>query len=122
MRVEKEILKPYNCSRNTCRIYLFSEGDTMINEILYMETRIFSEYCEVMHIPAKEANRLFNLYHVWEYIESCYETLHLSGDECIIEDIQALIDMPEHLIDQYCFLTEKAIACLAFQGAKKYDV
>lgn len=28
--------------------------------------------------------------------------------------------MPEHLVDQYCFLTEKAIQCLEFQEARKY--
>ena len=30
--------------------------------------------------------------------------------------------MPEHLIDQYCFLTEKAIKCLKFQEAVRYDI
>ena len=30
--------------------------------------------------------------------------------------------MPEHLIDQYCFLTQRAIDCLEFQEARKYDI
>ena len=28
--------------------------------------------------------------------------------------------MPEHLVDQYCFLTDKAIQCLKFQEARRY--
>ena len=30
--------------------------------------------------------------------------------------------MPEHLVDQYCFLTDRAIGCLDFQEARKYEV
>ena len=30
--------------------------------------------------------------------------------------------MPEHLVDQYCFLTQKAVSCLVFQEAIKYAV
>ena len=30
--------------------------------------------------------------------------------------------MPEHLVDQYCFLTQRAIDCLVFQEARKYAV
>ena len=64
----------------------------MIDEVLYMEIRVFSQYCEKMHMEPRDANRLFNLYHIWDYIESCYDNLHLSGDDCVIEDIQAIID------------------------------
>ena len=63
----------------------------MIDEVLFMETRIFSEYCKKMNMPPKEVNRLFNLFRIWEYIESCYDTLHLNGDECVIDDVQMII-------------------------------
>lgn len=63
----------------------------MIDEVLYMEARVFREFCNRMSIPAKKANEIFNNYKIWEYIESCYETLHLSGDECVIDDIEHIL-------------------------------
>ena len=46
----------------------------------------------------------------------------LFGDIQSEEAIQSAIRrlMPEHLVDQYCFLTEKAIRCLKFQEGRKY--
>ena len=42
------------------------------------------------------------------------------SDEAIDFAIKQL--MPEHLVDQYCFLTDRAIKCLEFQEARKYAV
>ena len=63
----------------------------MIDEVLYMETRIFREFCEKMKITAKKANELFNNFKIWDYIESCYDMLHLSGDECVLNDIEKIL-------------------------------
>ncbi len=30
--------------------------------------------------------------------------------------------LPDHLSDQYCFLTEGAVSCLEFQEARKYVI
>ena len=30
--------------------------------------------------------------------------------------------LPDHLSDQYCFLTEDAVGCLEFQEARKYVI
>lgn len=48
----------------------------------------------------------------------------LYGDILSEKAIKIAIDqlMPEHLIDQYCFLTQRAIDCLEFQEARKYDI
>ena len=40
------------------------------------------------------------------------------SEEATGDEIKRL--MPEHLVDQYCFLTNKAIQCLEFQEARKY--
>ena len=42
------------------------------------------------------------------------------SDEAISFAIKQL--MPEHLIDQYCFLTKNAIDCLEFQEARKHVI
>lgn len=64
----------------------------MINEILYMETRIFSEFYKRKSISAREANKLFNMYDIWGFIESCYDYLHLGSDELVLEDIQKIMN------------------------------
>ena len=45
---------------------------------------------------------------------------HILSEKAIKIAIDQL--MPEHLIDQYCFLTQRAIDCLEFQEARKYDI
>ena len=52
-------------------------------------------------------------------------TAYLSGLYGDIMSAEATGDaikrlMPEHLVDQYCFLTDKALQCLEFQEARKY--
>ena len=42
------------------------------------------------------------------------------SDEAINFAIKQL--MPEHLIDQYCFMTQTAVDCLRFKEASQYDV
>ena len=64
----------------------------MIDEVLYMEMRLFSEFCKRTALSPKEANQLFNRFQIWEYIESCYETLHTEGDELILDDIKLFLN------------------------------
>ena len=64
----------------------------MIDEVLFMEMRLFSEYCKRKRISAKMANRIFNRCGIWEYIESCYDSLHTGGDELVLEDIDLIIN------------------------------
>lgn len=63
----------------------------MLNEVLYMETRIFSEFCERKKIKAKEANLIFNTYKIWDYIENCYDMLHINGDENVLNDVDIIL-------------------------------
>ena len=50
------------------------------------------------------------------YLNGLYGDIR--SDEAVTDAIKRLL--PEHLVDQYCFLTEKAIQCLEFQEARKY--
>ena len=63
----------------------------MVNEVLYMETRLFREFCLRANMPAAEANELFEKYKIWGYIESRYDSLHLSGDDCALNEIFDLL-------------------------------
>lgn len=64
----------------------------MIDEVLFMEMRLFSDFCKNNKISAKEANRIFNQYRIWEYIESCYDSLHLNGDDVVLNDIDMILN------------------------------
>ena len=63
----------------------------MINELLYFEARVFREFCTRFNKDHRKANSLFKDYGIWDYIESCYDTLHMSGDDCVVEDISEIL-------------------------------
>ncbi len=63
----------------------------MINEILYMEMRLLHQFCMKNNVLSAEANSIFKVYNIWEYIEECYDTLHLNGDEYILNDIEQIL-------------------------------
>ena len=48
----------------------------------------------------------------------------LYGDVKSEKAVSFAIDqlLPDHLVDQFCFLTERAIGCLKFQEARKYVI
>jgi hypothetical protein len=64
----------------------------MIDEVLYMEARLFSAFRQKYDISPIQANRLFEDYHIWDYIEECYGALHTSGDEYILDDIASMLE------------------------------
>jgi len=63
----------------------------MINEILYMQTRLFQQFCSRYHMSFLKANILFKDCSIWRYIEECYDTLHMNGDEYILNDIAQIL-------------------------------
>lgn len=40
-------------------------------------------------ITSQQASRVFDEGDVWEFVSSCYDSLHLSGDEVALEDVLA---------------------------------
>ena len=63
----------------------------MASEIHYMQARIFRMYCERNALDAREANQVFNESGAWDFIEECYDSLHLEGDELVYEDVLAVV-------------------------------
>ena len=56
----------------------------------------FLSYCAELYKSAKDINgqqvsELFTKYHVWEYVYSCFEALHTTGENYIIDDIDSFI-------------------------------
>ena len=67
------------------------EGSEMIDEVLYMEARIFREFCSRFGFSSQRANGIFNAHKIWQYIESCYDLFHTCGDEYILNDIVSVL-------------------------------
>lgn len=63
----------------------------MLDEVIFMQTRVFRMFCERMKCSASEGNALFEQYGIWEYIETCYDALHLSSDEYALDDIMKIL-------------------------------
>ena len=50
------------------------------------------QYKSAKHLTGKQLAELFSRYEVWEYIYSCYEALHTTGINYIIDDIDSYIE------------------------------
>lgn len=61
----------------------------MLDEVLYMQVRLFRMFQERTGLTSHAANRVFTDGGVWDFIASCYDILHLSGDEAGLEDVFA---------------------------------
>lgn len=64
----------------------------MLDEILYMQIRLFRMFRERLGISSREANRLFDQGDVWDFVSSNYDMLYLSGDESALEDVLNRLD------------------------------
>ena len=49
------------------------------------------QYKKAKKLTGKEASELFTKFRVCEYVYSCFEALHTTGDKYIVEDIDLYI-------------------------------
>ncbi len=56
-----------------------------------MEVRLLRHFSMKYNISFIEANKIFKDCNIWNYIEDCYDTLHISGDEYILNDIAKIV-------------------------------
>ena len=50
------------------------------------------QYKLAKKLTGQQIVELFNRYRVWDYIYSCYEALHTTGTNYIVEDIDLYIE------------------------------
>lgn len=55
-------------------------------------------YKNTKKLTGKQVSELFNEYRVWDYIYSCFEALHTTGDNYIVEDIDLYIEARQSAI------------------------
>lgn len=63
----------------------------MLNELIFFEARIFRMFCEKLQVSPVDANKLFEKYGIWKYIEDTYDMLKLNADECAVNDIWEIL-------------------------------
>lgn len=49
------------------------------------------QYKSAKGLTGRQVSALFTKYSVWEYIYSCFEALHTTGEKYIVEDIDLYI-------------------------------
>ncbi len=50
------------------------------------------QYKSAKKLTGKQVSDLFSRYRVWDYIYSCFEALHTTGKNYIVEDIDLYIE------------------------------
>ena len=50
------------------------------------------QYKSAKRMTGKQVSELFSQYSVWEYIYSCFEALHTTGINYIIDDIDRYVE------------------------------
>lgn len=50
------------------------------------------QYKAAKKLTGKQVSELFTRYRVWDYIYSCFEALHTTGANYIVEDIDLYIE------------------------------
>lgn len=50
------------------------------------------QYKNAKHLTGKQVADLFTRYRVWDYVYSCFEALHTTGNRYIVEDIDLYIE------------------------------
>jgi hypothetical protein len=60
-----------------------------LNEILFMQLRLFHQFCTEQHLNAAAADAIWTECGVWAYIQDNYGYLHTNGDAHILSGITA---------------------------------
>lgn len=113
---KQDALKVFTFSEANKEWLWFIAGNRR-RKLFFNANRQINDLSETDIIIGKVANDKTNPV-ITAYLNGLYGDI--MSDEAVNEAIKRLI--PDHLVDQYCFLTQKAVDCLSFQEAQRYDV
>ena len=63
----------------------------MYIDIMDMECRLFRMAQKEWKLNPSECAKIFSRYKVFDFIEDCYDSLHLSSYKCALDDIHTLL-------------------------------
>ena len=64
----------------------------MLDEVVFMQARIFRMFCDKVHCSAAKGNTLFEQYGIWTFLEECYDDLHLSSDDNALDYVIKILE------------------------------
>ena len=72
---------------------LFQRGAAEVDrDILNMQVRLLRLFVERTGMSSEDAGRVFREGNVLGFIRDCYDSLHLSGDNCAMAEIMELLE------------------------------
>ena len=63
----------------------------MLDEVVFAQTRLFRIFCTRTGLSPQDGNSLWSRFDIWDFVEACYDSLHMSGDDAALEDIFAVL-------------------------------
>ena len=76
------------------------EKKAHIREITYLQAECLLLYSKKYKLSLGETSELFERYHILDYISVCYDYLHLSGVDYLVEDIANRIKEGVDFVDR----------------------
>lgn len=56
-----------------------------------MQCRIYRMAQRQWNMTPAECTKLFQKYHIFQFIAECYDTLHLSSYDCALHDVEEIL-------------------------------
>lgn len=60
-------------------------------DITDMQCWVFRMAQKKWNITARECAEIFKKYNIFGFIEECYDTLHLSGYQAVLDDVEMIL-------------------------------
>ena len=72
------------------------------------------QYKVAKNLTGKQVSELFTRYRVWDYVYSCFEALHTTGVNYIVEDIDLYIEARQPVME---LTTYRSLSGTGFRAA-----
>lgn len=64
----------------------------MIDEVLFMQTRLFRMFLERYSLDPVAGLRAFEAGGIWAFVGECYDSLHVGSDDAALEDAVRVLE------------------------------
>lgn len=61
-------------------------------DIFLLQVRLYRLAQLKWNVDSKRCSEIFNKYKIYDYIETCYESFHVQGDEANFDDIMKYLN------------------------------
>ncbi len=93
---------------------------TESRSITHMKCYLFRMAQEKWNMDPSMIAKVFNENKLFDYIADCYDSLHLSSYQLVLNDLETILK--NRGVDPYCFKTEDALRALKFIKCEQVPV